>query len=175
MSLAGVIAPTYHEVPDMKFFQQALVVAAMSVICSSMANANSFIINDDDLDPAILPAVANHIRTNIDHPEFRSLTPARKGELLSSLSTLESLVADGNNSRSSKRRIRNLQADINATMAVNLAKNTSSSEVTCIRVRKVGTKIPELECKSREQRQRVEQAARDAINRTANCAQPPCD
>ncbi len=158
----------------MKFFQQALIVAALSIICCSMAQANSFIINDKDLDPAILPAVANHIRTNIDHPEFNSLTPARKSELLTSLGRLESLVAEGDDSRSSKRRIKNLQADINAAMAVGLTSNRSDSDLVCERVRKVGTKIPEVECTSREQRRRDEQAARDLVNRQSNCASPPC-
>jgi hypothetical protein len=139
--------------------------ALLFLVVTGNAMGSTFAITEDELDPAIFPAVADSLRANLDGPNAPSgLSEARKADVRRSLDELEDLLLrdDG---RSNSERVRGLQDRINTHLLPQVAKNDGKSEVVCRRVKKVGSNIPTTECRTRAEMDRDEHLADEQMQR----------
>lgn len=137
---------------------------AALLLAAGHAGASTFLIDDDELDPAIFPAVAESIRVNLHRvAEPRRLSSAQERRVLRSLERLEEWIAQDdarNRGRINAERLR-----VNELLAPQVARSDNKTEVVCRRIRAVGSNIPTTDCRTRAQRELDEQAAEEEIFR----------
>lgn len=141
-----------------------LSALAALLLAAGQAGASTFLIEDDELDPAIFPAVAESIRANLHRAaEPRTLSAAETRRVLRSLERLEEWVAQDdfrNKGRINAERLR-----VNELLAPQVARSNNDAEVVCRRIRAVGSNIPTTDCRTRAQRELDKQAAQEEVFR----------
>ncbi|MFB9068981.1 hypothetical protein [Pseudofulvimonas gallinarii] len=127
------------------------IVAALALLAFACgAQASTFVISEDELNPDVFPEVADFIRTNLEGPNVpKALTDAEKRIVMRSLDTLERLIAE--DPVRNRARIRTAQARVNATLAPAVAgTDDGKSDVVCRRVKRTGSSIPTTQCRPRD-------------------------
>ncbi len=161
----------------MILLQRAAAVLALFFAWSLSAHADAFFIAEEHLDPESFPAVAQTLRESLDGSGDNRIAPAKKHEVLRSLSELETLVAAGDDSRRAARKQNALRQRINHALAVPVVNN-NRKDVVCSNVRKVNSRIPSTECRDRLVTKEDERESRELLERNMEtiitCNNPPC-
>lgn len=140
------------------------LIAAPLLVLAMSAGASTFIITDDELDPAVFPAVAESIRANLDSANAPAgMTAAKRKRVLRSLDRIQDLLDDDPQRHQS--RIGNEQVRVNAVLAPQVARNDGRSQMVCERIRPVGSNIPTTRCRSRQTIEDEQHLAQEEIDR----------
>lgn len=158
----------------MTILQRAAATLALVFAGCFSAHADPFFIAEEQLDPASFPAVAQALRESLEEPSETRVAPAKKHDVLRSLRELETLVADGDDSRRSERKKKLLRERINLALAVPVVNNNSKT-VVCSNVRKINSRIPTTECRDQMVRTEDEKQARTFLLQTDKCSGPNCE
>lgn len=137
------------------------------------AQAGTFVITEDELDPEIFPTVAESIRSNLDEISGSKLTRAKRVVVLRSLERMERFLAE--DPRRHHDRIRQDQKRVNSALLPAVAGDGSRAQVVCRRIRDVGSHIDKTECRTRAEIDRESEAAnRMLIGPRVTCKRPNC-
>jgi hypothetical protein len=143
---------------------RVIVLAAPLFAFAFTAQASTFIVTDDELEPDVFPAVAESIRVNLNGPSApQGMSPAKEKRVLRSLERIQAYLDEDPQRHQS--RIRNEQARLNAALAPQVARQGSRSDMVCERIRPVGSNIPTTRCRSRQQVEEDRVRALEEIDR----------
>lgn len=126
-------------------------------------------IHDDDLSAERIVHAAARIRAALASPGAPELGTIEKSKLDQVLNQLVALY--GGDARPRHSRAASLQQQANMILIPRIANNDSGNDVVCQRVIRVGTRIPDVECRTRAVRAREQAAAAETISRL----QTACD
>ncbi len=161
----------------MTFLKRAAATLVLFFAWNFSAHADAFFIAEEQLDPESFPTVAQALRESLEEPGETQLAPAKKHDVLRSLTELETLVANGDDSRRAERKRNTLRQRINHALAVPVVNN-NRKDVVCSNVRKVNSRIPTTECRDRIVSKEDERDSREHLRRTMEsvntCHNPPC-
>lgn len=125
---------------------------------------NPFLLTDDELEPALFPAVAEAMLEDIHGPNAPTgLSEGDRRRVERSLERIGEWLAS--DPERYKGRIEAEQRRVNAALAPKVARSHAKSDVVCERIRPVGSNIPTTRCRSRAEIEAEREAAFREIDR----------
>jgi hypothetical protein len=146
----------------MRSERRSRLILAFLLLAALPAAASTFIVTDDELDPAVFPAVAESILANLDGANAPlGMSPAKRQRVERSLARIQEFLDDDPVRHAT--RIRNEQVRVNRVLAPQVASPDGRRDVVCQRIKPVGSHIPTTRCRDRQTIEEEQYAAQEEV------------